>query len=295
MKILIRERIPCWYELSFQKDKPGILLRIHNDFIAHAEPIKEIAPRVEDFMEHFKFKKFSGSFDRNIGFDDCFIFNGIKGDFTEFFVEIPQIKKYSEKRCSRCNGSGRDEGMDDGCFNCDGTGKEYFYDWKKAFMISASFTTVLGWLDLFERETSSFLPQLMTVFTITRDEAHGGSLGGMYSIELCDWMRVLYRRARTNYEIVEMTGAMRIAHKKIFGEINEFDELYTWARIDDGNGWLNVSCHGDACGLNPANMDFDGTRGYKFSCHNVDNPMQQLTLLAGLAALHDKARREIKA
>ena len=295
MKILTYEKIPCWYELSFQKNKPGIILRIHKDFIAQSGPIKETALRVEDFTEHFKFKKFSGSFDGNIGFDDCFIRKGTIGDFTEFFVEIPQIKEYSKKKCRDCNGSGRDEMLDGNCFNCDGIGKEYFYNWKKAFRVSASFTVILGWLDLFEKETSSLLPQLMTVFTITRDEMHGGSLGGMYSIELCNWMRALYRQTGGPYEMTEMAEAMKITNKKIFIRIDEFDENYIWARIYDYAGWLNVGCPGSACGLHPAN-DYEPRegRGYEFACHNVDNPMQQFTLLAGLAALYDRARREIR-
>ena len=63
-------------------------------------------------------------------------------------------------------------------------------------------------------------------------------------------------------------------------------------------GWLNTDCPGNACGLNPSlDAEYDMKKpchGYKFSCHNVDTAAQQLTLLAGVAALHDKARQEIK-
>jgi hypothetical protein len=31
--------------------------------------------------------------------------------------------------------------------------------------------------------------------------------------------------------------------------------------------------------------------GFEFSCHNTDTPMQQLTILASLAALHDLVRK----
>lgn len=293
IKMLTYERIPCWYELSFRKEKPAIILRIHKDFIANAEPIKETAPIVIGFMDHFKFSKFSGSLDGNIGFDDYFIFEGIKEDFAEFSANIPLIKKYSGKKCGDCNGSGKDQLREDECLRCMGTGKEWFYDWKLAFTVSASFTTILTWVRFPQKETSCPIPQLMTVETITEDDMHGGSLWGEYSVELCNWMRSLYLQNKDRYEITEMVEAMRITHKRMFGKINKFDEHQIWARVASGNGWLNVSCHGDACGLHPAD-DYGPRegRGYKFSCHNVDNPMQQLTLLAGLAALHDKARKE---
>jgi hypothetical protein len=63
------------------------------------------------------------------------------------------------------------------------------------------------------------------------------------------------------------------------------------------SGGLCIDCPGDACGIHPdtyAEYDIKEGRGYKFTCHNVDTPMQQITLIAGLAALHDCTRKEIK-
>ena len=50
-----------------------------------------------------------------------------------------------------------------------------------------------------------------------------------------------------------------------------------------------------ACGLNPSHDHMDIGQGYEFSCHNTDTPAQQLTLLAGLAALHDLVRKDMAA
>ena len=97
--------------------------------------------------------------------------------------------------------------------------------------------------------------------------------------------------------MVEMIEAMIKTWQKMFPtkKVDKYDRYSFRASVDYENGWLNVSCPGDACGLNPANScgGEDG-RGYEFSCHNVDSPMQQLTLIAGLAALCDKAKKEIK-
>ena len=129
----------------------------------------------------------------------------------------------------------------------------------------------------------------MTVHTVTIREMQGGSLGGEYSKRLCYWMCLLWDQGKQN--IVEMKDAMVVAYNKMLGK-DSYNEHSTWAEIAYNNGWLNTSCPGDACGLHPADFSIERGEGYRFTCHNVDNPMQQITLLAGLAALHDKARKE---
>lgn len=57
--------------------------------------------------------------------------------------------------------------------------------------------------------------------------------------------------------------------------------------------WVNFSCPGNACGLDPEDyyeksLDW----GYQLVPHNVDSPLQQLTLLAGVAMLYQLARQE---
>ena len=54
-KHIVREDIPCWYELSWLKEKTSIILRIHKDFIKTARVIPQDAPIVKDFMESFAF------------------------------------------------------------------------------------------------------------------------------------------------------------------------------------------------------------------------------------------------
>lgn len=58
------------------------------------------------------------------------------------------------------------------------------------------------------------------------------------------------------------------------------------------NGNIMLSCQGNRCGINPEPHALNEiTEGYPFGCHNVDTLEQQLTLLAGLAAFHDLARK----
>ena len=294
IKMITQESIPCWYELSWRGRKPAILLKVHKDFIASIKPISEDAYIVKSLKEEFKFKSFVGSFGGNFGFDNAFIRAGEKGNFVEFVVKIPRVKKWTNEKCSNCQGSGKEMfvGSRRDCLYCEGTGEERVFDWQPAYAISASFTVFTGLTRFPKIETSAPFPQLLTVKTITGREQHGGSLGGEYSIPCVNWLASLFG---TGPIIPEMISAMKIAYNRMLG-LRKFDQFHFHASVDYKGGWLNVSCPGNACGLNPvhgAGYDMDRGLGYKFDCHNVDTPMQQITLLASLAALHDRARKEL--
>ncbi|OGZ41824.1 MAG: hypothetical protein A3B04_03115 [Candidatus Portnoybacteria bacterium RIFCSPLOWO2_02_FULL_39_11] len=179
---------------------------------------------------------------------------------------------------------------------CHGAGREFFYDWQNAKAISASLTLIFILLELPEKETSAKIPQLMTVQTITKSGMHGGSLYGQFSSFIRTYLSSLYQRQTT--PIIEMIQAMKIAYEFMFEPQEEMYQHDFRAGVFSEFGWLNTDCPGNACGLNPSlDAEYDMKKpchGYKFSCHNVDTAAQQLTLLAGVAALHDKARQEIK-
>lgn len=291
IKVITRENIPCWYELSWRQKKPAIVLKIHQDFIASIKPVSEDAPIVKALKEEFKFKSFVGSFDGNFGFDNAFVRTGKKENFVEFVVKIPKVKKWEDEKCDYCKGSGKEKFSDfrRECLHCEGTGKQCFYDWQGAYAISASFSVFTRLAHFPKIETSALFPQLMTVNTITGRDWHGGSLGGEYSIPFVKWLASLFG----NNSIPEMVQAMKIAYNRMLG-LHKFDQFRFRASVDYESGWLNVSCPGNACGLNPihgAGYDMKRELGYEFDCHNVDTPAQQITLLAGLAALHDRARK----
>lgn len=291
IKLLTRENIPCWYELSFQNLNPAVIaLRVHNDFIKNAKPIPDNQWMVAGLKQEFGFTNFVGNFEGNFGFDGAFFRAGEIEEFAKFEVPIPLIRK-ERGICRECKGLGKDEFGD--CLWCMGEGKEYSLDWKPAHAISASFTVFSMWSRFPKKETSCPLPQLMTVQTITQAESHGGSLSGEFSIPLCDWLKQLEEKA--NREVLEaVTEAMWSAYTEMFNRPKLYPKYQFRAWIHDG-GRLTLDCPGDACGIYiPPESTWREGRGREFSCHNVDNPMQQITLLAGLAALHDKARREMK-
>lgn len=300
-KHIITDDIPCWYELSWRKSIPAIILRVHQDFVENAKIISNDTLLVKALKEDFKFENFNGNFNENFGFDNVFINRGLKGKFVEFLVKIPKIKFWVYEPCSRCGGLNQLEIFEEECIKCKGRREfkkksenefssdrfEHHYNWKVAHTISASFNVFFRVSGFPKKETSSPLLQLLTVSTITDRDMHGGSLSGKYSKPLVRWLSS-FKPGTTIFEMVE---AMKVAYRKMFGECSYFRFR---ASVDHKNGWLNVDCPGNACGLNPShNSVKDDDNGYEFNCHNVDTVAQQLTLLVGLAALHDKARREI--
>jgi len=314
-----RENMPCIYELSWDKTKPAVIVRAHKEFLANC-PELEDAPIKQSFMEAFHFSRFESDIrNGNFGFEGVFERVAEEDGFATFRVAIPKAKKQLYKicpichgdkaslfgKCLNCNGRGKIEELcsechgakknedGDACPYCEGRGKKTYIDWDSFYAISASFNIFFNIAALQlekDKATSCQFPQLIFVNIATDRDIHGGSLDGTYSIPLASWLSCF----ESGTEITEMTGAMILAWTKIYGVIDKYDRNEFYSKVAYKNGWLNVSCPGNRCGLHPANnWGPEVNIGYEFSCHNVDTPMQQITIIAGLAALCDKAKKEI--
>lgn len=295
---ILDEYIPCWYELSWNPKIPAIILRIHKDFIKNfirdggavsykASIIKGLKRELKVFkyLHHFE-----DNFEKNIGFEGVFRRLGENGEFIEFAVDIPVIKKESKDVCRNCGGSGKDKYEGDKCLFCNGTGKKPGINWRMAYCISASFTILLTLLSTQKDKTNCELPQLFEINTITHEDTHGGSLNGQFSVPLVNWLK----RFNHSREISEIKDTMIKTYGHMFSLSNCFDHTEFKIQLSsEKSGWIVLCCPGSACSIFPEGFR-DSKKGYKFSCNNVDSPAQQLTLLSGLAALHDLARKEIK-
>jgi hypothetical protein len=289
IKMLDRDIMPCWYEISWQENPPAIILRLHRDWLGSTTPISEESPVVADLRSTFELNQFGRDFSSDIGFGGKLRRLGEKGEFVEFATCLPVVKKSTGKPCRACKGSGETE-FGDKCSSCRGSGKGHEYDHRESFSASATLNVLFGFLLFPDHETKAKNPQLLQIQTTTHSGVHGGSLSGFYSAPLVRWLTSLGHPT----PIAEVTNAMVVAYGHMFGGLDPYEERECKATVDHEYGGLNITCPGDACGLHPHHNRI--TRqglGYQFSCHNVDNPHQQLTLIAGLAALHDRARKEI--
>uniref|UniRef100_A0A7C4M0B3 Uncharacterized protein n=1 Tax=candidate division CPR3 bacterium TaxID=2268181 RepID=A0A7C4M0B3_UNCC3 len=292
MKTLERHIVPCWYDISFSEKDETLTLKVHEDFIRNYYIVKKDNPIISSAIEKFGYDDFGESLNDDFGFDKVFKKGNEENGFSVFNIDIPQIKIKTEKKCDRCNGSGKDDDLVSGkCLFCEGTGKLHELRWKKAYAISNTFS--LFTMQVFyppEKEVSSALPQILSFNTTTFKGNHGGSIGGVFGIPFCQWLDSFTES--TYFE--KPSSVMTKVYKKMFGKIDSLDKSRLKV-VSFRPGSITLDVPGDAC-----NVYIKGTHipkpeeGRPFSCHNTDTPAQQLTFICGLAALSDEVRLFLK-
>ncbi len=282
--VLTLEEVPCWYELSHNKDR-GILVRIHQDFVSAFEEVPEGAPIVEYLKKEHEGKDISLTLGKNFGVNDSLKFLGESDGFLEYHVPVVLCRK-SMGKCKHCGGSGKNaDAWDTKCYFCDTGGEEFQYDYAEAIEISSSLGLLSEFLRFPNCRTSSHKSQLLSANISSTGNRF--FVNGSFGIPM-----VKYLRSRGVGNVPELVQAMVSVYDKMEGRrAEELDRGRFSARVDSPNGWLNISCPGQACGLNPYH-GYNGYRdeGYNFGDHNVDQPMQQMTLFASVCTLHDLAR-----
>lgn len=207
----------------------------------------------------------------------------------EFLVEIPVIEVLTSKPCRFCNGGGKDKiRYNEKCISCDGTGKEKEIKWDRAYEISATFNLFTLFVNYPKFETSSSKKQLLIFNIATSREMHGGSISGQYSIPLTNWLKSF----GLHHPFPEINDVLKKTWARMFNKLRYFEADDLKAYIGMTKGFFIMDVPGDATGIH--GTDHYENEGNKFSCHNVDTPMQQLALIAGLAKLHDIARNQMQ-
>lgn len=290
MKYLLSEDLPCWYELSWQPKKsrkpPAIILRLHRDFVEKGRKITNQAPVIEDFQKEFKLGAFEISLEKDFGFEPApFRRQKGSGEFLEFRIAMPAIERPSGRLCPSCNGSGETE-YQSTCIRCNGRGKETVLSWTAADATKANLAIFFDLARMNEMETSASKKQIFEIWSGCRDNCH--SLGGYYSPAFMRWLD----QFPTWTEFPEVEEAMRQTYLFMFHERRRKMLIFDFKAKLLHPGYLTLDCPGDACGIHPSRHGNTSDRGCEFTCHNLDSAAQQLTLLAGLAALHDQVRKE---
>jgi len=288
MLILTDGSLPRWYGLSWNSKELALILSIHKDVLPRCKIRRD---EIEYLKKEFKFSSFDFSFEAGFGFDGAFVFREEKENFRSFSIPLPSIRKETSKKCPYCGGSGTDKFLERECLSCDGDGKEIIYDHKPGFAISASLTLFSQSAHFIEEKTSATFPQLFTVETSTRGGGmHGGELSGMLGLEFSAFLR----RQKLHKNLDFATEAMFLAHDRLIGE-RLYQRRDFPVYVSGEKGKIHIACPGNACSIYCSDDFFvrGEEGGQKFYSHNVDSPHQQLTLLAGFAALHDRVDEEL--
>lgn len=284
-KLLPYETLPCWSKLTWTPSPPAISCFVHRDIISVLDSMTDSDPRIQHYSKYGTFVNeptrwgINGTLAR---FPVSF------SGFTEFQAKLPQVKRQSQKPCPECGGIKSKEQSFERCFSCYGKGHTHSYDHSVSRAISASFTILthfINWIPK-ERDTKSKQIQLITANLAVMDGQY--PLSGECSKEFAQWLR-----SKKEYEeFPDATKATRVSWKRFFNQVDKLDRHRLLA-IALSDGRFLISCPGDACEIASDSIYIRKDMGHEFNCHNMDSSMQQLTLLAGLAALEMQARKEL--
>jgi hypothetical protein len=281
------DELPSWYELGWQDGtRPAILLRIEEGTLKREfRPLERLMKKMSEAAK----VPFTFDLEKRTGFGEMYVERtGGADGFAEFRFPIPDLRGKSDT-CFACRGSGRNSIMERTCELCRGRKRHRSPDWGKGRRATRTLGVFLELLQFPERETQASKPQLLTVqvYAIDGQSMHGFPVGGHMGVPLSRWLASYPERM----QLEECLAAMKAASTRMIGK--ERHGLYqAWTEPD---GRFHLSVPGNCACL--GSMDFHAARegrGGTFNSHNVDGPWQQLSLVAGVAALHDLARKEIK-
>ncbi len=281
----IEKNVPCWYELGWDKETKSLILRVHKDFAKETKIFPAHGVMIWSYKKEFGLSSCCFDFfGEHFGFDNAFKKRGGGGESIEYEIKIPNLE--TEAVCDFCSCAGKT--FDEPCPICRGSKKKISYDFKPASAISASFTIFFN-LAYFGRNMKIFSKkfQLFEIDTMTQRSScgNGSAINGWFSEKLTTHLRGLQ-----DSSLADIIWAMKIANSQMFNGRNSIFESLQFDASVGKKGRLILKCPGDASGVYPLSGD-QRTEDYTFGSCNMDSPVQQITILAGLAALHDKARK----
>lgn len=293
-----RKRMPCLYDPSYRGivgDSPPILVfRVHRD-LARKRNKKPIV-LIDALKSKHGFTKFSWFGPKYFGFDNAIRIIRPADDsekYVELVVELVPYRKETDEPCKECKGTGWSDDFDRECSFCEGTKHKFVYDgWKKLNAISASLQILFSMAEVFDHPIETDRQQLLTIQVFAGKEMGGSPVWGAYGIDFCLWLSRLTAvndRVQFNGVIGAMKEVYTFLHKR-------GTDHWDFQAYCEKNAWLIITVPGDACGLHPCDSYSwkRGEEGREFSCHNMDNPMQQIMCIVALAVLNGMARESMK-
>ncbi len=158
-------------------------------------------------------------------------------------------------------------------------------DYEKAYPFAVTLNFLFKQLKKGEQSSDSPVPQHLHIGMTNREE-------GPYASAIdADVLTPLARWIHTNVDTEpgnEIAKAMMTAFEHMRGQREPYQE---WDfRVDFRSPkWVNLTVPGNACGLDPDRESDESDIAYRLTPHNTDTPVEQLTLLFGLAKLEELA------
>ncbi len=259
MRKLLSGAAPAWYDLEMQ----GLDLFIHVHPKA-ARLVEEVTARsplpiAESLREELALPPFQGALQSPWGFGNVlFRARPKRSGWRTWKLTIPPIFT-----------KGGNKVLEPG----------------RAFRFSATLQILFLALNAIEEDTDSPFLQLLSIDHLTtRSGIYGGAMSVRIFPPLCYWLS-----KHPDGDFLEIRSAMQQAYERMVWERfffpQEFKVFFNQPK------WIHLDIPGNACGLDPdSSWDDSLDMGYELVPHNTDTPIQQLTLLVGIAKLNQLAR-----
>ncbi len=293
MKLLQYEDIPRWYSLYWDFNTSGLYIKIHKFFLEQIE-FKNWEQHFSTVETKFKYEPLFETYEPNLGRERFGINNSITlvhsdENWFTYRIKLPRVKHITGMACTKCDATGKrypgDAECKESCMYCSGTKKETIRVYREIRRVCYSLEILLYALSMqlkIDVPTSEF--QLFTITSSAGIGNHAHSVGGEMSPKAVKFLETFSDSYDSHVHLKEIEKAMSSAHQQICGEIRSYDRHGFTCLIRGGN--ILLRCPGDACEIH---TDIDrrplNGMGNEITCHNLDDPIQQLTLLSGLSAL----------
>jgi hypothetical protein len=292
--LLEYEDIPRHFTLTIDTETDFPCIRIYNDIL---QSIREFPPDIIESIqknlnldkERFPYTKIS---DGVFGFGLLLEPIEKTDDQTTFRLNLPVVHKLSSEDCAECSGSGYNKVLRMECLKCFGSGKSSIIEWCEVYALLTSVAMLFERLEhCFDkkRKIQTDEKQLLSLIQRVDYGTHGSSIGGKFSPYFINFLKSFGE----NYRWQHVSDLVFSTYEHMWIPENprkdkSFGRMRTGA-YQSLPGNLMIDVPGDACGIHPSPHveKICDDQGIKFTCHNVDNPMQALSILTGLAAMCD--------
>lgn len=299
MKTIISDTLPCWWKLGWSPADNSLKILVAESFISAFPPIPTNSPLILQVKEQISYDLFA-SFSCDLTAPHFGFNQSIKRvpetkpheSFVTFTANLPQVYCQTGMVCRECGGTGERE-PGSYCYSCGGSKVDGVYDWDRAYSVTKSLQ-LMFWLFDLEVETKMLTqtPQLLRLTLCAERDMHGSSLGGYLSKEGFQTFDHLVHGNTSHVREVEkgITSALKQAWKHMMGNENHVNYNLR-AEIREGTSDLFITCPGNAAGVYTTNERRSTHSGCEISCHNMDNPAQALSCIAGLAVFCEELER----
>lgn len=255
MKNPTHELIPRWYEIGM-KNKDTLLIRIHKKALYLLGKLKPDSPIVVHTPKALRIPEFIFPTEKKWGFG-----------------EVLEKEEESKEWVS---------------YNCRLPIVDFKGDDRSHYAVRATLQVLFIVLSFPDRETDCSMPQLIWIEGMGVEERiYGATIVATLTPTFVKFLSC----SITEKMCRETEGAMRDAHSRLWPD-KKINRLFRgdFNVVVRERGALHLNVPGNACGLDPDHHRYADGDGYRLLPHNTDGSTHQLTLLVGLAKLHDIAK-----